>query len=66
MSIGFCHFMLRGSKSSSCSSEDTAGLSVWPGPRAVQGSDPHEFVSSWSQGNPEIPVLSQPCTGVGT
>lgn len=63
-SVGFCHFTLNGSKNSSCSTEDMAGLAVWPGSRAAQ--DPHEFAPSWSQGTPETPVLPQPCSGVGT
>lgn len=28
--------------------------------------DPHEFAFSWSQGKTELPVLSQPWSGVGT
>ena len=63
MSTGFCHFFLGDSKSSSCSSEDTAGLGAWK-------SDPHELASSRSQDNPEALVLSQPCqescSGAGT
>lgn len=66
MSIGFCHFVLRASKSSSCPTEDMAGVAEWPGPSAAQESDPHESASSWSQGNPETPVLPQPCSGAGT